>query len=661
MRRDAIGFLWVTPPEHKPVKPDPVWELPTYLPGLAEARAFPVDLFPDAELIAEAGGTLVFDCEVYTNYFLVAFRSEKSRKVVYLESPHLDIPKLNWILANFTLVSFNGNNFDLPILALACAGCTTEQLKQATNLIINCNERASKVLQHFKVKPLSVNHIDIIEVCPLEGSLKLYSARLHCKKMQDLPFHPDTILSDDQITIIRYYCCNDLVNTSLCYNALLPDLDLRVQLSTDYRMDLRSKSDAQIAEAVISHEVTAKNGLRPKRPEVVVGEKHYYKVPSFISYRTELLQYVLSTVSNSAFIVSDDTPRIGKEKAHKKGSIILPKAISELRISIHESTYQMGIGGLHSTEERKSHKSDSEYVLLDRDVASYYPAIIINQNLYPKHLGSNFGIIYRTLRDRRLKAKDAGEERIAGSLKITINGGFGKFGSRWSMLYSPELLIQVTITGQLSLLMLIEDIELAGIRVISANTDGIVIKCPRNREHELSEIIRAWEIRTDFKTEETRYSALYSRDVNNYIAVKEDGKTKGKGIFANPWTSKNFAQQMQKNPHSTVCVESVTNFLAKGVSIEETIWQCRDFTKFVSVQNVKGGAVKDGEYLGKTIRWYYAKGTSGVIVRASNGNKVPCSEGAKPAMQLPDSFPDDVDFEWYVTEARGMLVDLGYR
>lgn len=647
MRRDAIGFLWVTPPEHKPVKPEPVWELPTYLPGLAEARAFPVDLFTDAELIAEAGGTLVFDCEVYSNYFLVAFRSEKSGKVVYIESPHLDIPKLNWILANFTLVSFNGNNFDLPILALAVSGCTTEQLKQATNLIINCNERASKVLQHFKVKPLSVNHIDIIEVCPLEGSLKLYSARLHCKKMQDLPFHPDTVLSDDQITIIRYYCCNDLVNTSLCYNALLPDLDLRVQLSTDYRMDLRSKSDAQIAESVISHEVTAKNGLRPKRPEVVVFQKHYYNVPAFIGYRTALLQYVLQTVASSPFIVQEN------------GSIALPKAISDLPITINGSTYQMGIGGLHSTEKSCYHKSDSEYVLLDRDVASYYPAIIINQNLYPKHLGSNFGIVYRTLRDRRLEAKKAKLTRIAGSLKITINGGFGKFGSRWSMLYSPELLIQVTITGQLSLLMLIEDIELAGIRVISANTDGIVIKCPRHREDELAKIIQAWEIRTDFETEETRYSALYSRDVNNYIAVKDDGKTKGKGIFANPWTSGDFTQQMQKNPHSTVCVEAVTNFLAKGYPIEETIWQCRDFTKFVSVQNVKGGAVKDGEYLGKTIRWYYAKGTSGVIVRASNGNKVPCTEGAKPCMQLPDSFPGDVDFDWYVTEARDMLAGLG--
>ena len=493
----------------------------------------------------------------------------------------------------------------------------------------------------------------------MDGSLKLYSARLHCKKMQDLPFHPDTILSEDQITITRYYCCNDLVNTSLCYNALLPDLDLRSQLSADYMTDLRSKSDAQIAEAVITQEVTTRSRVRPKKPEVEVGKKHYYRIPEWISYKSDLLKYVLDTVRNAPFEISDDVPASKGEKARSKGSVILPKAISSLKIKMGLSTYQMGIGGLHSTEESCYHKSNSEFVLIDRDVASYYPAIIINQELYPKHMGTHFSVVYRTLRDRRIVAKKAKQTRIAGSLKITINGGFGKLGSRWSMLYSPELLIQVTITGQLALLMLIEAIELAGINVISGNTDGIVIKCPRAREHELLAIIADWEARTSFETEETRYAAIYSRDVNNYIAVKENGKTKGKGTFGDAWTIGEVSEMLKHNPVNIICVEAVTDFLTKGKPLEESIWQCREFTKFVTVQNVKGGAVKDGIYLGKTIRWYYAKGTTGIIVRASNGNKVPCSEGAKPCMQLPDSFPDDVDFEWYVTEAYGMLKDLG--
>ncbi|MEG7688959.1 hypothetical protein U2044_15310, partial [Listeria monocytogenes] len=70
-----------------------------------------------------------------------------------------------------------------------------------------------------------------------------------------------------------------------------------------------------------------------------------------------------------------------------------------------------------------------------------------------------------------------------GGGKIMINGTFGKTGSQYSVLFAPTMLIQTTITGQLSILMLIEWHEHYGIPVISANTDGIVINCPRDKLH----------------------------------------------------------------------------------------------------------------------------------------------------------------------------------
>ena len=39
---------------------------------------------------------------------------------------------------------------------------------------------------------------------------------------------------------------------------------------------------------------------------------------------------------------------------------------------------------------------------------------------------------------------------------------------------------------------------------------------------------------------------------------------------------------------------------------------------------------------------------------------MPKSEGARPLMDLPDEFPEDVDFSWYVRESRRILVDIGY-
>ena len=78
------------------------------------------------------------------------------------------------------------------------------------------------------------------------------------------------------------------------------------------------------------------------------------------------------------------------------------------------------------------------------------------------------------------------------------------------------------------------------------------------------------------------------------------------------------------------------------------------------VRHATGGALKDGEYLGKTLRWYYAEGIEGELIYAKNGNKIPKSEGAKPLMTLPNEFPQDINYDWYIREAEEMLADLGY-
>ena len=197
--------------------------------------------------------------------------------------------------------------------------------------------------------------------------------------------------------------------------------------------------------------------------------------------------------------------------------------------------------------------------------------------------------------------------------------------------------------------------------MVSANTDGIAIKCHKSQRDTMKAVISEWERDTAFKTEETQYRALYSRDVNNYIAIKLDGSTKTKGVFANPWASeKNKDERLKKNPTNQICIDAVSALLVKGVPINDTVRGCSDFTKFVSVRSVKGGAVKDGVYLGKSIRWYYAAGEQGEIIYASNGNKVPRSDGARPAMDLPSTMPDDVDFDWYVAEAEKILAGIGY-
>lgn len=246
-------------------------------------------------------------------------------------------------------------------------------------------------------------------------------------------------------------------------------------------------------------------------------------------------------------------------------------------------------------------------------------------------------------------------EVTAATLKVTNNGSFGKFGSKYSFLYAPNLLLQTTLTGQLSLLMLIEELELNGIKVVSANTDGIVTYHHKDKSDLVAEILFNWEIATSYNLEQTDYREIASRDVNNYIAVKLDGKTKCKGCFGEA--------SMSKNPDGLIIYESVAQFIAKGTPIEKTISQCTDITKFVTVRRVTGGALFNGEYLGKAVRFYHSNDFSLAdlsLVYAKNGNKVPVSQGCRPLMELPDKLPNDIDYSYYISKANETLKGVGY-
>jgi hypothetical protein len=108
-------------------------------------------------------------------------------------------------------------------------------------------------------------------------------------------------------------------------------------------------------------------------------------------------------------------------------------------------------------------------------------------------------------------------------------------------------------------------------------------------------------------------------------------------------------------------IESVIALLRDGKPLEETICACRDVRKFVSLRAVTGGANVNGVYLGKAVRWYYAENArENILNYKRSGNKVPKTDGSKPLMELPDEFPKDVNYGWYIAEARDVLVNLGY-
>lgn len=581
--------------------------------------------------------TYVLDCETYIDYFLIAFRDIDTGQTFTTElyDGGLILP----YLPQGTYITFNGNNYDMPLIRMAFAGATNAQLKAASDDIILHGLKPWNISDKYMSAEVNVDTIDIIEVAPGMASLKIYGGRLNSKRMQDLPIEPSASISVDDRKLLTEYCCNDLQTTLDLYNQLKPQIDLRVEMGAEYGIDLRSKSDAQIAEAVIRSEVEKIVGHRVYKPDFHPAYKFKYVAPSFIAFQSEGMKNLLRIVQDAEFGIEGG------------GSVVMPPILESMRLRIGKGVYRMGVGGLHSSESSISHIADDTYALTDRDVASYYPQLILNGKYYPTHLGESFLMVYQGIVDKRLKAKREGNKVVADALKIVVNGSFGKFGSKWSVLYSPNLLVQVTVTGQLALLMLIEAIEEVGIEVVSANTDGVVIKHRHDQLELLNSIVAAWEFVSGLTTEDTSYKALYSKDVNNYLAIKPDGTTKTKGAYANAG--------LQKNSTNAVCIEAVISYLVEKRPIVETITQCTDVRKFVTVRQVKGGAVYGQTFLGKAVRWYYANGSVQTINYRGNGNKVPRSEGSMPIMELPSTLPEDINYQWYIDEAFSILNDIG--
>lgn len=621
------------------------------------------------------------DTECFPNYWCIGFEDIETNKVAvferYKDHP-LDRKAVRDWFKKYRIYTFNGRTYDIPMICLAMQGADNATLKEANDDLIARRMPFYKFADKYDVViPSWLDHIDLFDVSPgVKLSLKKYGARMNMKRLAETPIPFDQPLKKRDVPQVVAYMCNDLATTSEMRRRMPDEINLRANISAEYGADVRSKSDAQIAETLITAEIVKKTGRRPPKPEVRTFSFKYV-APGFISFTTPLLQHVLDTVTSARFFVD------GKDATDKKnyGVVRLPKEIKELQIRIGDTDYTMGIGGLHSKEKRRSFVIDEDTIIEDRDVRAYYPWLMLACGFVPAALGDNFLGVFKKfvlLRDSyKMKAaqlKDAGDlekslvyKRYSDSFKIVNNGTFGKTGSPYSVLYAPKLMIGTTITGQLSLLMLIERLTVSGFNVISANTDGIVTVIPKDRYGVFEAIVFDWECETRLSTEAVRYGGVYSRDVNSYMAtaLNKDGsikEVKRKGLFAKA------GLQEKHDPTFDICSTAVVDYLTEGRDIEKTIRTCADITQFLGVKqvgkikrlNMEGGFYR-GEFLGKMVRWYYSVDAREQFIAKADGSRVAGTTGAMPCMDLPDELPDDIDYDWYIREAYARLDDIGLK
>jgi hypothetical protein len=334
---------------------------------------------------------------VFIDYFLCSFLSVESGKIRRFEfypGKPFDHKGVSKIMNTHTTVGFNSLSYDLLVITCAINGSDNQTIKELSDEIVMSDKPSWQIADENNITISSRwDHIDLMGLCPGRSSLKIYGGRMNVQKMQDLPLDPSASVRAEDRDMVRLYCDNDLYTTKVLFENLLPAVNLRKDLCKLTGLKLMSKSDPQIAEALIrkEHEDISKQKVYP----TVLPDSYLfrYKYPKIIKFKSKELNDIYHKIRAEWFTLTE------------KGSVTLPDWLSALRVTIGKTTYQLGIGGIHSCEKSMCVEAKDDEILLDADVASYYPNLILQQQVYPESFGPGFLTIYQKIVDKRILAK----------------------------------------------------------------------------------------------------------------------------------------------------------------------------------------------------------------------------------------------------------------
>lgn len=354
------------------------------------------------------------------------------------------------------------------------------------------------------------------------------------------------------------YNINDIESTSELLNRCKKDIDLRIAIEDEYGVRVLSKDGVNIGMKILTQKYLEKTGLTwwdikdLRSPMSVIPLKDV--ILPFIKYDSPILQRVLEDMKNQ--IVSPG----------RKGY--------ENKFVFNNLRYSVGVGGIHSVNSPEIIIPRDDEMLIDIDVASLYPSMLIEYEFYPKHLGKEFLEVYKQIKDERIEAKHNGDKVKNETLKLALNGLSGNLQNEHNFCYSPFAVMQIRINGQLLLLMLAEKLTQIGCRIVQANTDGLFVLLKKDVYSKVNSICREWEQLTKLTLEEDRFKAMYQYAINDYFAITEDNKVKEKGMFIT-------AVKLGKGLTPKIIPKAIISFFKDGISVEDTIKNCTDIRDFL--------------------------------------------------------------------------------
>lgn len=513
--------------------------------------------------------------------------------------------------------------------------------------------------------------------------LKQVAICLKWYRIQDLPLPYDKNISFKDVDKINDYNVNDVLITLALKRNQRSEIDLREQLSNKFDINCRNLSRSSIGKAITTKLYSLFSGIEPKEFMNKITDRKVVRLEEVLSSNIKFKTKELNDVLN---LVKQQVIHVGNTKfSHEfyfRGTI-----------------YNMGLGGLHSKDDPHIFTND-DCIIRDADVASFYPNGIIQFGVCPAHLDkTSFVKTVDYTTKTRVAAKHKGKKlekegkydeaevynTEAAGLKIAINRMYGAFRDKFDYLYDPLCTYTVTVNLQLTLLMLIEDLEEHGIHVISANTDGIVCKFTQEQEATYYDCCNKWQERTKFELEFTDYEKYLRNDVNNYIAIKKGfAEHLAQGDKAN--AEKHFVKrkglfiqeiEFNKGYNAPVISIALNKYLLYGIPYIETIENhikssptaiydyCisqKSNAKFdIIYRHIEEGKVVD-EVLQKSNRFYICNvgSSSGTLIKKEKGkttkeNRIVAKFAVQPFNDYVYKEDYSIDMYYYKTECSKIL------
>jgi hypothetical protein len=467
------------------------------------------------------------DYETLVNCFVGVFEDYKTNETKifvihhlrndfdeFIEFLHNNIEKRQWH------ISYNGLAFDAQVTHYILDNYDKLKDKDGAEIasIIygyaqRCiNKSNNKEFSDYPIWKMTIGQIDLFKLHHWDNpakrsSLKWIQYSMDWQNILEMPIEHDTIIeSTGEIDTIIGYCINDVRSTKEIFNRSKSQIKLRKELTDTYGINLYSASEPRISKELFGYYLSNKLNI-PKR-----DLKRMRTYRDTIKVKDIILPYI-SFTSSEFKMLYERFKSLEVDASKLKGSF-------KYSVNYKDVKTDFGLGGVHGAAKKGVYESNDDMVIMSSDVTSFYPNLAIRNKFSPGHFPvDEFCDQYEWFFNERKKIPKSNPMNYV--YKIILNSTFGLSNDANSFFYDPELCLRITINGQLTLMMLYEQImeRIPGAVALLQNTDGVETIIPREYIGLYMEICEEWEKTTNLSLEHDEYQKLVLSDVNNYIGV----------------------------------------------------------------------------------------------------------------------------------------------